>query len=299
MKLLVLFMASSSLIYANAKFTDLQFIPSQGVFLGETSLNSTTTTAEVGSIDIDREAFGVSQEVSYGLQEGLILSAQITRSTEKFTVKSSSAKGVTDSEGFENPKFGVLKRFWWEKDNGFNLDLGASFSPDLFDAEDGNTDKDGTVASGSSDLSFFASFGRKQAEFQWALEAMVEFVGEAKEEDLDNGKESTTDAKQDLYIQASVQRDVATNFSIFGGVELGFIGELEVKNTDDSKTTVDTYTTQSLFAGAKFVAQKNLFFEFQYALTLPADYEAKNGSDVSKYEDLSASGFNLAVNYLF
>ena len=50
MKLLVLFMASSSLIYANAKFTDLQFIPSQGVFLGETSLNSTTTTAEVGHV---------------------------------------------------------------------------------------------------------------------------------------------------------------------------------------------------------------------------------------------------------
>ena len=57
--------------------------------------------------------------------------------------------------------------------------------------------------------------------------------------------------------------------------------------------------TLAVFAGAKFVAQKNLFFEFQYALTLPADYEAKNGSDVSKYEDLSASGFNLAVNYLF
>lgn len=301
MKVLLLALTSVLTVMAESDVRDLLYFPEQGSFWGITSRDTSTTEYEVGtSIESETDISSLTQNIYYIPAKGLAIGAQFSRSELDQDVESSGSTTRFKSDGNENPQFEIVKRMQWQEGEKNTLDIGAAYSPDVFDNENSTEDKDGTVASGNSSLSLFTRLGKKYDEVEWSILAQIDFEGEAESEDADDGAKSTTDAKSDILLEFNLQKNVNEKFSVLGSFAYSMYGESSSEDEDGDKTVVESYSLMGLSAGAKFAFNKDFMVSATYSFSLPVDVDIdSDASGEYELEDVSMTALSLAATYRF
>jgi len=141
--------------------TDPFYMPKKEGFVSDTTLLKQNSGGGL-------RAYGLREEVTYGLMDNLSLSANLTY-----------AKIKDGDDGFLDPTFIARYRIVEEAKNGVIVDLKGYISPSIFDSP--NNGKKG-VANGSTDFGFSAMVGSRELVRDFVLwaEAGIDLIGSTK-----------------------------------------------------------------------------------------------------------------------
>jgi hypothetical protein len=165
--------------------SDPLYLPLQGQFYGSTSYEWASTSEDVfnaagvktASERID--ANPLNQLFEYGITDDLAVSAAIgydpSATTHINPVGGTST--VRTAQGWTDPTFGAIYRVLDQRDNPLTLDVGASYSPNVFSAKTASDTDDGTVALGGQELTFGGTLGREMRDFTIAGTFGASYVG--------------------------------------------------------------------------------------------------------------------------
>lgn len=170
--------------------SDPAYLPESGAIISDTSYSFMKTKSvwhyPGGSdISLNSRSQVIGQEFSYGFLGNIVLTLGglyvIKQKDEReYGAGYSPSKFSYRSDGFENPFAGITYRVFSQRDFPFTLDVKGSYSPDVFDSELADPDRDGTVASGGqqSKLSTALSFQRERFTVQAVVGA--DYLSEQK-----------------------------------------------------------------------------------------------------------------------
>ncbi len=148
-------------------------LPLEGQLLGSTSYSygtgSHNTYDSSGALisTVGQRANDLTQTFSYGLTDDLSLDGAITYVPLART-ESDLASGsmlTRHRDGFSDPKFGITWRAIDQRSAPVNLDFGASYSPDMFDARASTATMDGTVGRGGTEFHTGVALSRTMQDF--------------------------------------------------------------------------------------------------------------------------------------
>lgn len=295
-KLLLLIFSLPIISNAQSVVRDLQYFPEEGSIWGRTSYSTEEEESISGTTDITAEASSLSQDLYYIFQRGHAVGISFSYIPEtKLDVGSDSYK----SDGLANPVFQFTKRMKYQDEYGYNLDLTAVYSPDLLEAKDSSTTKDGTVASGRNVFAFSAELGKKEGMRQYSLFAAFTYNGEKEEEPSSGSGKNTAESSTVLRFGGIYQWDINYNFSIRGSLTYIRYGDSESEDDSSNKTKVDSYSYLDFGLQGIYAVNNDLMLTAGF--TQSSSYEIEgtyNTSDIL-YEDVSDFSTTISAVYKF
>jgi|GEM_PF-868818 len=265
--LLLIALASSSIsIASTSNIYDLMYLPEKGTFSGESSFGFTSSKfsldylgnslyeTTVKDISLDQTfMYTLSSNTMIGLSEEY----QLDSKTEQAYGPGSNQNGTTvkgkGASGFSEPTIFLKQRILEQESQGANLDLQASFSPKMGDAEGSSTTKGGNNLRGGSQFEAQVEVGKKNSETQWKFQANYLLQGNAKSKSASNAADLTqTDSYSIFGGGFTHQWKLAPSFELNLLAGVAFIGEQNLSNANDQ--TKDVIDSATLFTfGPSFV----------------------------------------------
>jgi outer membrane protein assembly factor BamA len=218
--------------------SDPLYLPLQGQIFGESSYQWATTSQDVfnsagvktESERINSNPFGVTFE--YGITDDLAVSANIGYDPSVTThINPVSGTGTTlTDQGWDDPTFGVVYRVLDQRDNPLTLDLGASYSPNMFSSKNASDDDDGTVARGGQEWGFNGTLGREMRDFTIAGVFDADYDGRHDALNQASGDEVGTSSSWLYTLGLATQTRFSDQFSVNAGAGYAFGHDATVVN---------------------------------------------------------------------
>ncbi len=300
--ILLSFSAMASEVDNSKDLKDILYIPAQYGIYGETSLSQSSYESTVDkTTEVRLSDTFVSQKVGFGFTDSLSASVDYTNQLkgENDTEVSGSNSAKVDTTGHLNPSFSVLYRLLNQANDAINLDLIASYSPDLFDSEISSSGKKADAASGGAVYTIGGRGGKKFKTFQMAAEAYLDIYGETSVKD----RSSNSTDKADAYAQARVYYHAQTSLlpilDIRGNVGVLTASE-QVSKSSGTKTTVDMVSAYEFGPTMIFIVIPNqLNVNFDWNMRMYKNYEQKVGSNNQEIKDFRGYDIKLSAQYQF
>jgi hypothetical protein len=228
--------------------TDPNYLPLTGQIYGYTGYSHTWTDldtfnyvgAQTSSTHIDADA--IEQYLDYGITDDLSVHADM-RYEPNATRKVNLAGGTSqtlDSSGFSDPTFGATYRVLDQAVNPVNVDLFATYTPDLIDAKVATLDESGSLSSGGQAGSVGAAIGQEMRDFSIRGSMSAVFNGSRKAIDLTDNSAIRTDAVTNYVASLQTQTRLTDRFSVNAGFTYTFDNNQNVTNTVNGITHVNT-----------------------------------------------------------
>ncbi|MHA1538916.1 MAG: hypothetical protein ACTSXQ_00385 [Alphaproteobacteria bacterium] len=257
------------------------------------SISGGTTT------QIDYESNYLKEELEYGLSDKLRLTLEMEyHPSEETTV--GGTKGTDD--GLTNPRVGAIYRV---NEGKFITDLIATFSPDLFDAEDGTTGRDGTVAEGSDELSVSAKFGQVFDKVTWAVEGGLSLYTDEEVKDLSDDSTDKTDSLVDIDLAVEAQYRFNNKLSLNGIIAHTFYAERKYTNTTtagvETKDSVEASEGTSVDVAVNYEVDPQVLLSAYagYGVVTDRDNMDSSGTKVGTYQETEATRLGVTASVKF
>ncbi|MBY0516261.1 MAG: hypothetical protein K2P81_05100 [Bacteriovoracaceae bacterium] len=281
---------------------DILYIPSQFGFYGETSIGQSDYELTVDKTTETRlSTTNFHQKVGFGLTNSFSLALDYVNQLEgeNDTEVSGANSPKVKTTGHLNPTLSVLYRLLNQNSDSINLDLMASYSPDLFDSEISSSSHDVDAASGGAVYTMGARAGKKFKNFQMAAEGYLDIIGETS---VKNRSTNSTD-KGDAYAQARIYYHAQTNvlpiLDVRGNVGVITASE-QVSKASGTKTTVDMLNAYEFGPTMIFIVIPNqLNVNFDWNMRFYKNYEQKVGSNTQEIKDFRGHDIKLSAQYQF
>jgi hypothetical protein len=165
--------------------SDPLYLPLQGQIYSSTSYDWATTTEDVfnaAGVKTASERINanpLNQTFEYGVTDDLALSAAIGYDPSAATHinRVGGTSTVHTDQGWSDPTFGAIYRVLDQRTNPLTLDVGASYSPNVFSAKTASDTDDGTVALGGQEWTFGGTLGREMRDFTIAGTFGASYLG--------------------------------------------------------------------------------------------------------------------------
>lgn len=281
--------------------SDVSYIPAQGTFFGRTTMEWNSITGEIGltSSEVDYSAgfttFG--QEIGYGISDRLqVLVGYENQLKGRIAVE---ANGNRDIEGPANPDLGFIYRVLKQEDDSINLDIGVSYSPDLFDSESNSTKNESDNASGGSSITLGGRGAKKFTNVDMTAEVRLRLNGSTETKDTVTKEKEKEDSTSDFLISYTAQLPIENGFFVKG--KLTSIMSSESKSKDSSGTTkTETSSSTALEASLVYaILPETLVLEAGFGLLSASEYEVKTPTQTQKYRDQSGNRVFISALYQF
>jgi hypothetical protein len=187
-------------------------------------------------------ADAIDQYLAYGVTDDFSVHAQM-RYEPDATRKVNLVGGTSqtyDSSGFSDPTFGATYRVLDQAVNPVNLDLFATYTPDLIDAKVATMDESGSLSSGGQAGSVGAAIGQEMRDFSIRGSMSAVFNGNRKAIDLTDNSAVRTDAVTNYVASLQTQTRLTDRFSVNAGFTYTFDNNQNVTNTVNGITHVNT-----------------------------------------------------------
>jgi hypothetical protein len=226
--------------------TDPNYLPLTGQIYGFTGYSHTWTDqdtfnylgAQTASVHINADA--IDQYLAYGITDDFTLQADMRYepdATRKVDLVGGTAQ-TYDSSGFSDPTFGATYRVLDQAANPVNLDLFATYTPDLIDAKVATADESGSLSSGGQAGSVGAAIGQEMRDFSIRGSMSAVFNGSRKAIDLADNSAVRTDAVTNYVASLQTQTRLTDRFSVNAGFTYTFDNNQNVTNTANGITHV-------------------------------------------------------------
>ena len=218
--------------------SDPLYLPLQGQIFSETSYDWTSTSEDVfNSAGVKTESERInsnpfSQTFEYGLTDDLMLSGNIGYDPSVTTHLNPGGGASTDrtSSGWDDPTFGVVYRVLDQRFNPLTLDVGASYSPNVFSAEAASDTDDGTVARGGQAWDFGGTLGREMRDFTIAGSFNAEYQGSRGTLNETSGDSIASSSDWIYTLGLATQTRFSDQFSLNAGAGYTFAHNSNVVN---------------------------------------------------------------------
>jgi hypothetical protein len=222
---------------ASRILSDPLYLPLQGQFTGVTDYDFSVSTghiddalgAKLSSFDIRTNR--ILQSFAYGVTDDFTLG--ISDSYDPLRERLvTTASGTTqrDSSGLEDPTVSAIWRMLDQGTNPVSLDLLASYSPDLVDAQTASLTSDGSVARGGQQLSFGAGLGHETKDFTIRAGLDANWFGRRKVEDDAGATVSSLGSFWNYSADLSTQTRLTDRISFDAGASYVFARDASLAN---------------------------------------------------------------------
>ena len=304
--LFVLFVTTQAFAWevdSTKALSDLLYIPAQGSFYGQTSLDAvylegTIRPASGGKVDFESRSNSLKQVLGYGITERWQVGFQYQNQFYDRTQIDNN--GSNRSTGGANPQITTLYRLLKQEDDSINLDLRAGLEPDLIDSETNSDTDTSNYASGGSNILIGGRAGKKWINVDMKAELDIAINGKTETKDSATGKgKIKTDGYGAYRIAYFAQLPLEQGFFVRGKLESIRSGELTRKQ-DGQKSKLDSTSSSELAGSIVYNAVQNpLVVEAGLGLLGVADYKLKTSAGKQKYEDVSGTRVFLNALYQF
>lgn len=172
------------------------------------------------------------QTFQYGLTDDLAFDASIgyDPSQKRNEVFPDGSVDILQSNGFTDPTFGVTWRALDEANAPLNLDLSASYQPDVFNSKSPSPAEDGSIARGGQSAHFGAALSEVMPQFTVQGFADANYFGGSSTDNLTTSTTTKRDSYWSYDIGLATQSRIIDRFSINAGVSHTFNPSFNLMN---------------------------------------------------------------------
>lgn len=177
--------------------SDPAFLPARGQLASTTTMeyrdgDQDLTRNGVPSGSTSGNGYGITETLTYGATDRLAVRLSMDHWNSEFSETTASGRVLTyHHNGFDNPTLSLVYRALEQKTSPVSVDVGGSYSPDLFTSRSATTTQDGTVASGGQSAGGFVALNREMKSMTIRAVAGVSYFGDRRGTDpSDNSTDS-------------------------------------------------------------------------------------------------------------
>ena len=174
----------------------------------------------------------LTQTFEYGVTDDFALSAGIgyDPSASTHINEVGGTNTVRTNQGWSDPTFGAVYRVLDQRTNPLTLDVGASYSPNVFSAKAASDTDNGTVAPGGQQWTFGGTLGREMRDFTIAGSFDASYLGRRGALNETTGNSVSTSSTWLYTLGLATQTRLTDQFSVNAGAGYTFAHNANVLN---------------------------------------------------------------------